>query len=185
MKHAKSGDDAADRTKDGNFPEIEISVFTFFTSEDESLPKELVLDANGKERFWKYLPKNNKCGGNVHNNFVNYIKNYPYPCVINDDTAHLPDFMDRVSFDEILAQHKTESGRASALRGNSHGEEEQDAHGGLTPNRSPSEKTVPVGTAVVDITPEYPVRLTGYGNRLKESEGVAARIHARAMAVGR
>ncbi len=43
---------------------------------------------------------------------------------------------------------------------------------------------VPIGAAVVDITPDYPVRLTGYGNRMKESEGVAAKIHARALVIG-
>jgi len=62
--------------------------------------------------------------------------------------------------------------------------EEQKAHGGLTPNRSPEYAAVPIGAAVVDITPDYPVRLTGYGNRLKESEGVAVKIHARAMVIG-
>ncbi|MEZ6033213.1 MAG: polysaccharide deacetylase family protein [Planctomycetaceae bacterium] len=35
-------------TENGNFLQIDSSVFTFFTSEDESLPKDLVLDANGK-----------------------------------------------------------------------------------------------------------------------------------------
>jgi putative membrane-bound dehydrogenase-like protein len=77
-------------TENGNFLQIDSSVFTFFTSEDESLPKELVLDANGKERFWKYLPKNNKYGGNTHDNFVNYIKNYPYPYVINNSCWEIP-----------------------------------------------------------------------------------------------
>src|SRR5690242_13878450 len=41
-----------------------------------------------------------------------------------------------------------------------------------------------VGAAKVDITPDFPVRLTGYGNRTKESEGVAQRIWARALAIG-
>ena len=54
----------------------------------------------------------------------------------------------------------------------------------LAPNRSPEYSAVPIGAAVVDITPDYPVRLTGYGNRMKESEGVAARIHARALVIG-
>ena len=54
----------------------------------------------------------------------------------------------------------------------------------LAPNRSPEHSAVPIGAAVVDITPDYPVRLTGYGNRMKESEGVAARIHARALVIG-
>jgi len=43
---------------------------------------------------------------------------------------------------------------------------------------------VPVGAAVTDITPDYPVRLTGYASRTTESNGVNARIHARAVAIG-
>ncbi len=40
-----------------------------------------------------------------------------------------------------------------------------------------------VGVAVVDITPDYPIRLNGFGFRRKASEGVSQRIHARALGV--
>ncbi|MFI5459949.1 MAG: neutral/alkaline non-lysosomal ceramidase N-terminal domain-containing protein [Isosphaerales bacterium] len=43
---------------------------------------------------------------------------------------------------------------------------------------------VPVGVAVVDITPDYPIRLVGYGSRKTESEGIASRLKARALAIG-
>lgn len=43
---------------------------------------------------------------------------------------------------------------------------------------------VPVGVAVLDITPAYPIRLMGYGSRRTESEGVASRLKARALAIG-
>ncbi len=43
---------------------------------------------------------------------------------------------------------------------------------------------VPVGTAVVDITPDYPVPLVGYESRRTESEGIASRLKARALAIG-
>ena len=43
---------------------------------------------------------------------------------------------------------------------------------------------VPVGVAVEDITPAYPIRLMGYGSRKTESEGVASRLKARAIAIG-
>ena len=43
---------------------------------------------------------------------------------------------------------------------------------------------VPVGVAVVDITPDYPIRLAGYGNRKTESEGVESRLKAKALAIG-
>ena len=46
------------------------------------------------------------------------------------------------------------------------------------------EPTVPVGAAVVDVTPDYPVRLTGYGARTREADGAESRLKARALAVG-
>ncbi len=41
-----------------------------------------------------------------------------------------------------------------------------------------------VGAAAVDITPDYPVRLSGYGSRLLPSTGVAQHIFAKALAIG-
>src|SRR5262245_1916887 len=41
-----------------------------------------------------------------------------------------------------------------------------------------------VGVARIDITPAYPVRLSGFGFRRTESEGVTQRIWARALAIG-
>jgi hypothetical protein len=43
---------------------------------------------------------------------------------------------------------------------------------------------VPVGTAVVDVTPDYPVRMVGYESRKTESEGIASPLKVRAMAIG-
>jgi neutral ceramidase len=43
---------------------------------------------------------------------------------------------------------------------------------------------VPVGVAKIDITPEHPVRMYGYGARKTESEGVAGRLKASALALG-
>ena len=43
---------------------------------------------------------------------------------------------------------------------------------------------VPVGVAKVDITPETPVRMYGYGARKIESEGIAGRLKATALAIG-
>jgi neutral ceramidase len=43
---------------------------------------------------------------------------------------------------------------------------------------------VPVGVAVVDITPDYPIRMVGYESRKTESEGIASRLKARALAIG-
>ena len=48
----------------------------------------------------------------------------------------------------------------------------------------PEAPTVAVGVAAVDVTPETPIRLTGYGDRTTESEGVEQRLHAKALAIG-
>src|SRR6266581_2019111 len=40
-----------------------------------------------------------------------------------------------------------------------------------------------VGAAGIDITPDYPVRLSGYGARSKESEGVDQNLFAKALAI--
>lgn len=45
--------------------------------------------------------------------------------------------------------------------------------------------TIEVGVARIDITPEGPIRLAGYGNRSKsESDGIIQRLEAKAMAFG-
>ena len=40
-----------------------------------------------------------------------------------------------------------------------------------------------IGVAQVDITPDYPIRLSGYGGRRTESEGVTQQIWAKALAI--
>lgn len=42
-----------------------------------------------------------------------------------------------------------------------------------------------VGVAAVDVTPDYPIRLNGFGGRRTESEGVTQRIWAKALAIGK
>ena len=43
---------------------------------------------------------------------------------------------------------------------------------------------IPVGVAAIDITPDYPIRLSGYGSRRTESDGIIQRIWAKALAIG-
>ncbi len=57
----------------GHSLSIDSSVFTVLTPDDPALPRELVFDRDGKERFRKYIP---------FPSFVNTIENYPYPYVI-------------------------------------------------------------------------------------------------------
>ncbi|MCI0680820.1 MAG: polysaccharide deacetylase family protein [Gemmataceae bacterium] len=63
-------------TAKGNFLSIDSSVFVYYTSDDAEPPKSLTLDAEGKERFKRYLP--------LDRSFVNTIENYPYPYVIGN-----------------------------------------------------------------------------------------------------
>lgn len=49
---------------------------------------------------------------------------------------------------------------------------------------SPEQRPVEVGVATIDITPEGPIRLAGYGSRTSESGGVAQRLKAKALAFG-
>src|SRR2546426_8162382 len=50
---------------------------------------------------------------------------------------------------------------------------------GLSQQRSYS-----VGIAKINITPDYPIRLSGYGDRRTVSEGAAQQIWAKALAIG-
>ena len=65
----------------GNYLEIDSSVFNILTPEDETLPRELVADDEGKPRFRRYLP---------FPSFVNTIDNYPYPYVIGRKCWEFP-----------------------------------------------------------------------------------------------
>jgi len=61
-------------TPHGKFTRMDSSVFMLFTPADADLPRELVIEEEGRHRFDKYVPRNRR--------FVNYIENYPYPYVI-------------------------------------------------------------------------------------------------------
>ena len=52
----------------------------------------------------------------------------------------------------------------------------------FVPAAEPAEYSV--GVATQDITPKYAVRLSGFGSRRAESEGVTQRIFAKALAIG-
>ncbi|SVB57951.1 uncharacterized protein METZ01_LOCUS210805, partial [marine metagenome] len=60
---------------DGRYLQIDTSVFNITTVKDKSLPREWVVDKDGKERFGKYLEK--------MKSYVGTIEDYPYPYVIN------------------------------------------------------------------------------------------------------
>ncbi|MBX3448860.1 MAG: HEAT repeat domain-containing protein [Planctomycetaceae bacterium] len=70
-------------TPNGKFLQISSSVFQVYTADDPEIPRELLFDADGQERFRKYFPKGLKRGEVTHDRFVNYVENYPYPYVID------------------------------------------------------------------------------------------------------
>ncbi len=67
----------------GNFLGIDSSVMVILTTNDTSLPRELVMDADGRERFRKYLPSETNATTRVSmGSFTTTIEDYPYPYVI-------------------------------------------------------------------------------------------------------
>ncbi len=70
-------------TAKGSFLAISSSVFNLFTPNDPTIPRELVLDADGRDKFRKYLPKGLVRDGQTFNTFTNYIEDYPYPYIVN------------------------------------------------------------------------------------------------------
>jgi neutral ceramidase len=58
------------------------------------------------------------------------------------------------------------------------------SRGGALMAASDASPTAPIGAAKVDITPQQPVRMYGYSSRVTESEGVAGRLQAAALAIG-
>lgn len=78
------------RTPNRNFLQMDSSVFCVFTEDDPEIPAELVTDPDGTPKFRKYLPKGLERNGIVHNQFVNWIENYPYPYVINGTCWEIP-----------------------------------------------------------------------------------------------
>jgi putative membrane-bound dehydrogenase-like protein len=61
-------------TPRGNFLTLDSSVFNIITSNDLDLPRELVIDSDGQDKFRKYIPSGRS--------FVNTIQDYPYPYII-------------------------------------------------------------------------------------------------------
>jgi len=72
-------------TPAGNFLEMDSSVFVVFTAADPELPRELVVEPDGRERFRKYIPQDRR--------LVNFVEDYPYPWVIDRCCWEIPILM--------------------------------------------------------------------------------------------
>jgi putative membrane-bound dehydrogenase-like protein len=88
----------------GNFLTIDSSVFNLLTSNDPELPRELVVEEDGQDRFLKYLPKDRT--------FVNTIENYPYPYVLGGLCWEFPCVMPS----DWVAQHRHQSNNPVTVR---------------------------------------------------------------------
>ena len=77
-------------TAAGNFLQLDSSVFSLYTADDPSIPRESLIDADGREKFRKYIPRRLKRGEQIHDHFVNTIENYPYPYVIQNVCWQFP-----------------------------------------------------------------------------------------------
>jgi putative membrane-bound dehydrogenase-like protein len=91
-------------TGKGNFLTIDSSVFNLLTSNDPELPRELVVDEDGQDRFRKYLPKDRT--------FVNTIENYPYPYVLGRLCWQFPCVMPS----DWVAQHRHQPNNPVTVR---------------------------------------------------------------------
>ncbi len=68
-------------TEHGRFLTMDSSVFNITTPNDPSLPRELVIDPDGRQKFKKFVP---------FESFVNTIEDYPYPYVIGKLCWEMP-----------------------------------------------------------------------------------------------
>src|SRR6266851_2299143 len=84
-------------TGDGHFLTVDSSVMNVFSSNDPDLPRALVIDKDGQDKFRKYVPKDRA--------FVNTIEDYPYPYVIGRLCWEFPCVMPS----DWLAHHRHES----------------------------------------------------------------------------
>lgn len=69
-------------TPEGHFLRLDSSVFMLFTPADPLLPRELVIEEDGRHRLNKYVPRDRS--------FVNYVEDYPYPYVVGRLCWELP-----------------------------------------------------------------------------------------------
>jgi hypothetical protein len=73
------------KTAGGNFLRMDSSIFLAFTTPDPTLPREWFVHPDGRPRFTKFIN-----GIPYTKTFVNYVENYPYPYVINNQLWELP-----------------------------------------------------------------------------------------------
>ena len=99
-------------TAKGNSLKISSSVFNLFTPNDLDIPRELVFDPDGRDKFRKYLPRGLVRDGMAFDTFVNYIEDYPYPYVVDRNCWEFP----CVVPSDWSAQHLQQSNNPDTIR---------------------------------------------------------------------
>jgi len=78
-------------TAAGNFLTIDSSVMVLLTTNDSALPRDLVVDEQGRNRFRKYLPSETNAVTKLSmGSFTTTIDDYPYPYVVGNVCWELP-----------------------------------------------------------------------------------------------
>jgi putative membrane-bound dehydrogenase-like protein len=75
-------------TPAGNFLSVDSSVFNLLSADDPDLPRELVLEPDGRERFRKYVPPAGTFGNNIEDYGYPYVIGrlcWEFPCVTPSD----------------------------------------------------------------------------------------------------
>ncbi|QDV25486.1 DUF7133 domain-containing protein [Aureliella helgolandensis] len=80
----------AKTTPEGNFLSMSSTVHHLFTKDDPSLPRDIVLDEGGRDRFLKFIKGNVKILGKTGYEYANYVTNYPYPYVVGRQIWEIP-----------------------------------------------------------------------------------------------
>ncbi len=66
---------------EGRFLRLSSSVTVMFTAADPELPRELVVDETGRDRFAKYANQGAEVFGRANYRYGNFVRNCPYPIV--------------------------------------------------------------------------------------------------------
>lgn len=75
---------------EGRFLKLSSSVTVMFTAADPALPREIVRDEDGRERFTKYANQGAEVFGRPAYLYGNFVKDYPYPIVAAGRRGEIP-----------------------------------------------------------------------------------------------
>ncbi|MEX2185909.1 MAG: PVC-type heme-binding CxxCH protein, partial [Pirellulales bacterium] len=70
-------------TSAGNFLKFDSTVHHIFTKDDPEIPKAMLIDEAGRERFAKFTSGIVPIFGRHNYKYANYVANYPYPYVVS------------------------------------------------------------------------------------------------------